>query len=71
MIHVNRGATALGIFSEEDVREGLRTGRFALPISGGAKERRTGSRSRSFQSLHRSTARLRTLVHHQQPFLLQ
>jgi hypothetical protein len=29
MIHVNRGATTLGIFSEEEVSEGLRTGRFA------------------------------------------
>jgi len=29
MIHVNRGATTLGAFSEEDVREGLRAGRFA------------------------------------------
>jgi hypothetical protein len=29
MIHVNRGATSLGVFSEEEVREGLRTGRFA------------------------------------------
>jgi len=29
MIHVNRGATSLGAFSEEDVREGLGTGRFA------------------------------------------
>jgi len=29
MIHVNRGAESLGVFSEEDVREGLRTGRFA------------------------------------------
>jgi len=29
MIHVNRGATSLGAFSEEDVRAGLRTGRFA------------------------------------------
>ena len=29
MIHVNRGATTLGVFSEEEVREGLRTGRFA------------------------------------------
>lgn len=28
MIHVNRGATNLGAFSEEDVREGLRAGRF-------------------------------------------
>lgn len=28
MIHVNRGATNLGAFSEEEVREGLRTGRF-------------------------------------------
>jgi hypothetical protein len=30
MIHVNRGATSLGAFSEEEVREGLQTGRFAL-----------------------------------------
>jgi hypothetical protein len=29
MIHVSRGATTLGAFSEEDVREGLRAGRFA------------------------------------------
>ncbi|HWN65920.1 MAG TPA: YIP1 family protein [Candidatus Binatus sp.] len=29
MIHVNRGATSLGVFSEEEVREGLRTSRFA------------------------------------------
>jgi hypothetical protein len=29
MIHVNRGATSLGTFSEEEIREGLRTGRFA------------------------------------------
>jgi hypothetical protein len=29
MIHVNRGATSLGVFSEEEVREGIRTGRFA------------------------------------------
>jgi hypothetical protein len=29
MIHVNRGATSLGVFSEEEVREGLRVGRFA------------------------------------------
>jgi hypothetical protein len=29
MIHVNRGATSLGAFSEEEVREGLRTVRFA------------------------------------------
>jgi hypothetical protein len=28
MIHVTRGATSLGAFSEEDVRDGLRTGRF-------------------------------------------
>ena len=28
-IHVNRGATNLGAFSEEEIREGLRTGRFA------------------------------------------
>jgi hypothetical protein len=30
MIHVNRGATSLGAFPEEEVREGLRTGRFAF-----------------------------------------
>ena len=30
MIHVSRGGTTLGVFSEEEVREGLRTGRFAL-----------------------------------------
>ncbi|MDQ2824060.1 MAG: YIP1 family protein, partial [Verrucomicrobiota bacterium] len=29
MIHVNRAGTNLGIFAEEDVREGLRAGRFA------------------------------------------
>jgi hypothetical protein len=29
MIHVNRGATSLGVFSEEEVREGLSAGRFA------------------------------------------
>jgi len=29
MIHVNRGATSLGALPEEEVREGLRTGRFA------------------------------------------
>src|SRR5215470_10477122 len=28
MIHVNRGGTSLGVFSEEEVREGLGTGRF-------------------------------------------
>src|SRR5215467_4676547 len=28
MIHVTRGTTSLGAFSQEDVREGLRTGRF-------------------------------------------
>ncbi|MEP7014882.1 MAG: YIP1 family protein [Verrucomicrobiota bacterium] len=28
MIHVNRGATSLGAFSEEDVHQGLRAGRF-------------------------------------------
>jgi len=28
MIHVNRGATTLGAFSEEQVREGIRSGRF-------------------------------------------
>ena len=29
MIHVNRGATSLGTFSEEEVREVLRIGLFA------------------------------------------
>ena len=29
MIHVNRGATSLGTFPEEQVREGIRAGRFA------------------------------------------
>jgi hypothetical protein len=29
MIHVNRGATNLGVFSEEEVRDGLGAGRFA------------------------------------------
>jgi hypothetical protein len=29
MIHVNRGATSLGVFSEEEVRGGLHTGRFS------------------------------------------
>ena len=28
MIHVNRGASSLGAFQEEQVREGLRSGRF-------------------------------------------
>src|SRR2546430_6564013 len=28
-IHVNRGGTSLGTFSEEEVRAGLRSGRFA------------------------------------------
>jgi hypothetical protein len=30
MIHVNRGTTSLGVFSEQEIREGLRAGRFAL-----------------------------------------
>ena len=29
MIHVNRGTTSLGVFSEEEIREGLSAGRFA------------------------------------------
>src|SRR6267154_518053 len=29
MIHVNRGTTSLGVFSENEVREGLLSGRFA------------------------------------------
>jgi len=29
MIHVNRGSTSLGVFSEQEVREGLTAGRFA------------------------------------------
>jgi hypothetical protein len=28
MIHVNRGATSLGVFSEQEVRDGLNAGRF-------------------------------------------
>jgi hypothetical protein len=41
MIHVNRGATSFGAFSEEDVREGLRTGRF-LPTDLGWREGMAG-----------------------------
>src|SRR5438874_8814918 len=37
MIHVNRGATSLGTFPEEQVREGIRAGRF-LPSDLGWKE---------------------------------
>jgi hypothetical protein len=37
MIHVNRGATSLGVFPEEEVREGLRTGRF-IPTDIGWRE---------------------------------
>src|SRR5438552_7968528 len=37
MIHVNRGATSLGTFSEEEVREGLKTGRF-VPTDLGWRE---------------------------------
>lgn len=37
MIHVNRGATNLGIFSEEEVREGLNAGRF-VPTDIGWRE---------------------------------
>jgi hypothetical protein len=37
MIHVNRGPTSLGAFSEEEVREGLRTGRF-VPTDIGWRE---------------------------------
>jgi hypothetical protein len=37
MIHVNRGATSLGAFPEEQVREGIRSGRF-LPTDLGWKE---------------------------------
>src|SRR6267154_1085753 len=29
MIHVNRGTTSLGVFSEQEIREGLTAGRFA------------------------------------------
>ena len=39
MIHLNRGATSLGIFSEEEVREGLRSGRF-VPDDMGWREGR-------------------------------
>ena len=37
MIHVNRGATSLGAFPEEEVREGLKTGRF-VPTDLGWRE---------------------------------
>jgi hypothetical protein len=37
MIHVNRGGTSLGIFSEDDVRAGLQTGRF-VPTDLGWRE---------------------------------
>jgi len=37
MIHVNRGATSLGVFAEEQVREGIRAGRF-LPSDLGWRE---------------------------------
>jgi hypothetical protein len=37
MIHVNRGATSLGAYSEEEVREGLLTGRF-VPTDIGWRE---------------------------------
>src|SRR5437588_12578385 len=37
MIHVNRGATSLGVFPEEQVREGIRASRF-LPSDLGWKE---------------------------------
>jgi hypothetical protein len=36
-IHVNRGATSLGVFSEEEVREGLSTGRL-VPTDIGCRE---------------------------------
>jgi hypothetical protein len=37
MIHVNRGSTSLGVFSEQEVREGLSAGRF-LPTDIGWRE---------------------------------
>jgi hypothetical protein len=37
MIHVNRGTTSLGVFSEQEVREGLSTGRF-VPTDIGWRE---------------------------------
>jgi hypothetical protein len=37
MIHVNRGATSLGVFPEEQVREGIRAGRF-IPTDLGWRE---------------------------------
>src|SRR2546430_5486329 len=37
MIHVNRGATSLGVFPEEQIREGIRAGRF-LPSDLGWRE---------------------------------
>jgi len=43
MIHLSRGATSLGVFSEEEVDEGLRSGRFA-PTIGAAATRLSQSR---------------------------
>ena len=37
MIHVSRGASTLGVFSEQEVREGLRSGRF-MPSDLGWRE---------------------------------
>jgi hypothetical protein len=34
MINVNRGTTSLGVFSEQEIRDGLSTGRYALPDIG-------------------------------------
>ena len=50
MIHVNRGTTSLGVFSEQEVREGLSAGRFTPTDIGWREGMPVGSRSRSSQS---------------------
>jgi hypothetical protein len=50
MIHVNRGATSLGVFSEQEVRDGLSAGRFTPTDIGWREGIPPGSLSRSSQS---------------------
>ena len=50
MIHVNRGATSLGVFSEQEVRDGLNAGRFTQTDIGWREGMTTCSLSRSSQS---------------------
>src|SRR5216117_3398572 len=56
MIHVNRGATSLGVFSEEEVREGLRTGRFAPSDIGWREGMATWQPLSQFPELSAATA---------------